>query len=1602
MKLNFILVLVCLCFIPSFGQWTPIDSRSAQLDNPSLQDGKYRLYHLDRDQLISKLDSRSAKNTIAIPTANGDLVEYAVQSADIFHPNMVAKYPFLKSYKGKALDNSAHSIRIAMTRNEVYVMGMDESGPSLFINYVPNSDQQYVVFNKEDYTLRSDHDFQCMVEGHVRNEMSGVRFGDCMLRRYRLALACTAEYAQFHGGTVESVLEAYNVAMARVNGIYERDAAITMQIIDGTDQLIFFDAATDPYTNNDGGTMLGQNQTTIDNIIGSDNYDIGHVFSTGGGGIASLQSPCSSRKAQGVTGQSQPIGDPFTVDYVAHEMGHQYGANHTQNNGCNRVQATAMEPGSASTIMGYAGICAPNVQSNSDAYFHAISLQEMASFVTGSGNLCATIVPTTNTAPTVTVAQESYTIPASTSFLLEAMGSDADGDNLTYCWEQMDNEIATMPPLPTNTGGPAFRSLDPTTNPIRYCPSITNPNPTWEVLPSVSRQMNFNCTVRDNNQQAGCTAEIDVNIVVDGNSGPLVVNYPNGGEQWKASEMQTITWDVANTDQAPVSASMVDIYLSTDGGASFEILIAENVPNNGSYEISVPSQKTDQARIMVRGSGNIFYDVSNANFSITAQFAVAFDPGLLDICGDTEAQAEMTVNAFDGFSEAVQLSVGEVPAGLTATLSSTEITPPATVTLNMSTLDMVTPGNYFVEVIGMSATEEVREFLPVNIQNANVPAVALNTPFDETKDLPIETTLQWDALPGVTNYDIEVSVNSNFEPSQTYQSSNTSIVISELLKKQVYYWRVKANSSCSNGEFGEVRAFRTLDDGCSRLESTDVPKAIPEESNVEINSTLEITSPINFMTAKVAVRINHSWAGDLAAQIIAPDGTVFNLFDRPGEPNSQFGCNNPNINVTLYNSAEGTAAQLDNSCESGGVAVEGDYMPIDAFTDISGEASVGTWTLRVTDGFQQDGGSLVSWSIEDCQPVEIPEIDLTGTRVINVSKGESTVFDHNIVSVNSDEVYQISLVKTPQSGLINRSGTATSEGSVLVNGDFVAGNYVYQHNDNDETSDEFLVDIFVPSTGQWWRNGAIQVNIVDAGFQAFANVVDPISCNGSADGAISASGVGGDEPYEYSLDNMNFQSENTFTGLAAGTYTIYVRDADGTLEQAADITLSEPDAISLELVVQGYNINAIASGGNGSYTYSVEGIGNNVSGVFENVANAAYTVIATDSKGCTGSAVIEVNIPELTSSITVANLSCANVNDGSISIAIDGGVAPYEFSLDGDDYTSDNTFGGLPMGDYTVYVRDAGEKVISSMHTITSPDAITYEYSAEGNMISINSTGGTGAHTYTLGATTVSNPFEITDFSNTYDLFIQDENDCQFAFELTFNTIQGLNVNYDETICTGETGSISIVSVQGGDAPYQFSLNGGAYQSSNNFSDLPAGDYVISVRTKTGLIYTHESITIAENPMMSIATTSSSDTLYVQVAGGTPGYEYSTNGQIFVENPFFVGLEDGTYTIYVRDAAGCVSSIEVMYTDVADLLPTGSISISPNPASSQLVIAIPALDNTIQKIEVRSMDGRVVDHIEIDAKQSLQYSTSKLSAGLYFFRVSTAEGLAIEKVAIVR
>ncbi len=648
-KLNFIiLLLLSNTVFAQIKMWQNIDSEPTIFGSKQINPAKYKVLKLDVASIKSFLNktplefTASAKNVntvLELPLPDGTFEEFVIVESPMMEAALAQKFPEIKTYSGYSLKNPATTVRLDFTQRGFHGMILSPEGTFFIDPYSTATVEYYISYDKKDFTSKKS--FTCAVDQIKQpnidtpttttlnkevNFPTGINasIGDGVLRNYRLALAATGEYTAFHGGTVAFALAAQVTTMNRVNGVFLRDFAVKMNIIANNNLIIYTNATTDPYTNNDGGTMLTENINNLNSVIGSANYDIGHVFSTGGGGVAYLRGPCGSLKGGGVTGSGSPVGDAFDIDYVAHEMGHQFAGNHTQNNNCNRNSSTAFEPGSGYSIMGYAGICAPNVQNNSDAHFHGGNFSEMHTFITGTGNTCASKPTYSNAKPSITSNTVSQTIPKGTPFMLTGVATDADGNaTLTYCWDQMDNQVATQPPVGTATGGPSFRGFSPTPSGTRYFPRLSdlvaNVSPMWEVLPTVARSLNFRLVVRDNATGGGANDRADITLTIAGSAGPFIVNSPNNsGISYAAFSTQTITWAVTSTDIAPVSCANVDILLSTDGGLTYPNTLASNVPNSGSAIVTIPNVSSTTARIMVKGTGRAFFDISNNNFTITS------------------------------------------------------------------------------------------------------------------------------------------------------------------------------------------------------------------------------------------------------------------------------------------------------------------------------------------------------------------------------------------------------------------------------------------------------------------------------------------------------------------------------------------------------------------------------------------------------------------------------------------------------------------------------------------------------------------------------------------------------------------------------------------------------------------------------------------------------------------------------------------------------------------------------------------------------------------------------------------------------------------------
>ena len=1472
---------------------------------------------------------------IALPMPDGSMSSFRLTESPVMAPGLQAKYPEIRTYTGHGIDDPTALLKCDLTPRGFHGMVLSAVHNTVFIDPYSTGDQDhYVVYFKKDYQApKSGQPFACEsgtddAKEIALNGTAAKLQGDCQLRKYRLALACTGEYAAFQGGTKALALAAMNTTMNRVNGVYENDLAITMQIVNNNDLLIYLNGASDPYSNGNAGTMLNENQGNCTNVIGSANFDIGHVFGTNSGGIAGLGVICKNNsKAQGVTGSGAPTGDPFDIDYVAHEMGHQFGGDHSFNGtagSCsgNSNTATAVEPGSGSTIMAYAGICdAQDIQPNSDDYFHGISIQQINTYtISGTGNTCAVKTASGNNNPTVDGGAD-YIIPKSTPFALTATGSDPDGDALTYCWEQIDAAISTSPPVSTSTTGPLFRSFKGTTSPTRYFPRlpdlVSNTGYPWEKLPSVARTMKFRVLLRDNHDGAGCTDEDDVQVTVAGTAGPFTVTEPNTNVLWLVGEPKTVTWDVSNTDQAPVSCSNVRILLSTDGGYTYPVVLAANVPNNGSANVIVPNNLSSTCRVKVEAVGNIFFDISNQNFRIelppVPTFTLIANPNAAQACAGDTLSFTATVGSILNFTDPVQLAVSGAPAGAAVQIDPNPAVPGNDVSVSLTGLTPAMAGTYALGLQGVSGAIVQNTSVQLSVLPGVPDATAPVGPADGATGLPLSVALLWSSVQYADKYEVELATSPSFSAGALVSSqtagSNT-VQISSLQPGSVYYWRVRAENLCGASNFSATNTFQTGNLSCNQsFSSTDVPKTIASNSINSVTSVLNIPVNKTIADVNVSLQATHTYVGDVDARLITPTGATIRLFDRPGFPATTFGCSGNNMELILDDGAALDAAALESSCSNPPPALNGIYQPIDPLSVMNGQSAQGNWSLIMADNYAQDGGSLNTWGLTFCFADLIPAGSMTTNVPLVVGAGTTAnILNNNLALSLSGDAGQgvFTLLALPQHGALTLNGDTLQTGGSFTQVDIDAGLLAYSHNGDNATDDEFLFDAQDGNNYAWLHNTVFHIVIVQNNLAATAEQTQAIVCHNGATGEITVAASGLDGQYLYSLNGGPNQSSNVFGGLPAGTYTVVVTGQFGFTATSNAITLNDAAAIQVSAAVVDDDVTVTVTGGAGVLEYSLDGVNFQPDNVFQNLVNGFYTVTVRDANGCTGTGQFVVAVNTLIANLTVQNgVSCHNSADGAITVLAAGGQAPYSYSLNGGAFQPENTFTGLPAGIYSVEVKDnQGFNAFTNEVTITAPPAISVSAGATLNAITVAASGGTGALKYSLDGANFQTGNTFGGLANgDYTVTVRDANGCTATASATvavpplaIDSIQVLA----PVLCHGGLASMEM-SATGGIPPYEYALDNGAFQSDAVFNAVGAGLHTFKVRDAAGSIQSADFDLQGPSQLLANAAVTGNDAQF-EASGGTPPYTFVFNGP----NPP-VNLPNGNYTFTVTDASGCTA-----------------------------------------------------------------------------------------------
>ncbi|MEM8999469.1 MAG: reprolysin-like metallopeptidase [Bacteroidota bacterium] len=1088
-----------------------------------------RFFELKRSLFEKQLNvtADSITKLVIFPNQKGDLIAYSVRETPVFHPELSARYPTIRSYSGISQDGTS-KIRFSNSQKGLQGMVVNMTGSEThYIHKAAKDEDQYVVYARGNFG--SNKKFLCETKERIRNLKlpQHTLVEDQTLRKFRIAVSTTGEYTAYHGGSVADALAAINATLTRVNAVFETDLGITLEVIANNDLIVFTDPDSDPYTNNLGSQV----QNVLTSTIGEANYDVGHLFDAApseaqnNGNAGFIGAVCSdNRKGSAFVSVFEPEGDIFDLDFVSHELGHQFGANHTwsfdsENSG---VQA---EPASGTTIMGYAGIVdGNNVAPNGDDYFHYYSILQVTDYV--QTIFCAETTALTNAPPQIEPI-EDFVIPKSTAFVLAGNASDPDDDPLTYAWEQIDDGLVTTTTFgPDNPVGANFRSLPPTTDAERYFPrlervvqgNLTQVNPTessvWESVSDIQRMMNFALTVRDNALGGGQVASELVEVKVVNASGPFKVTSQTSNVVYGAGTVQQLTWDVANTDQAPINAETVDVFLSIDGGNTFPILLAEDVRNDGEAEILLTGDATDSARLMVKASNNIFFAINSSNFTIQETPVVLnFDKVDFEVCQPSDIMVPFMYETYADFTETVTFSA-MVPLGLTTVFTPSTVSENNTpVEVAFSNTTALAPGVYPMTIIATSASVTKEVTLKLTVYDTDFQEVTLLSPVDLSTNTRISQLFEWEADTNNTIYDIEIATDIGFTtvieaattPFNTYLSSN-------LEAETAYYWRVKPKNGCGEGMFGPPFGFSTTPLGCRSISANGLPITISASGTPVISSSVTFAEDLPVFDVTVDLDVTHSFLGDLIVSITSPSGTRVVLTSNScGDRN--------NINAIFDDGGS------DFSC-SGTPAISGTVLPLGELAAFKGESVLGEWILEIQDTAPSDGGSLEGFSLAIC-----------AEGVFRPDEDEDGVFD------DGDDL----CLGTPKGVTVDTSGCPI----------------------NNFPADNFLVEI-QSETCSNNNNGAVLVTATDTAIDYMVTL--------SGDAINETAVFNGSQEFQ-NLDAGHYSL--CITG-SAGSITYR--------ETCFDIIVEEPAPLAVDAVLNDSQLVALNLGGGGIYDIEWNGV----------------------------------------------------------------------------------------------------------------------------------------------------------------------------------------------------------------------------------------------------------------------------------------------------------------------------------------------------------------------------------------------------------------------------
>ncbi len=1090
------------------------------------------------------------------------------------------------------------------------------------------------------------------------------------LYKYRIAIVPTAEWSNYYINLYEAqdldnankrliVMSELGVAVAALNSITERDLSIKFELVDNNEVLIDFDSNTDGLSNNNKYAQLGEGMSILNNLIGFNNYDIGHVFNSGGGGVAYLWALCGGSKGGGVTGGFNGTGFHFVF---AHEVGHQLGAPHTFNanvgSTTNRVETNA-----GLTIMGYGPRGVDNL------YYHAKSIKEISE-VLASRDCGQEITDYDNQVPIYKTAPTTfeYEIPTGTPFVLgeDFEVEDPDDDELLMNWDQLDGEKTANPPMNTSTIGPAFISLFPDNNLPRYFPNletilsgeIQNED---EVIPQLSRQMNFTLTVRDDNDEGGNVLQEDFLVKTKfSDSGPFKVYSQNvEGIKYNQEEEFEVTWN----HRASAETQMVNIELSYDGGYSFPVKLTESTENDGKELVKIPNfAKSLNSRLRVKAVDNIFFAINDATFEIIDpifDFNLAYPQSVKCFGEKSDISIDPTGGAGGPYTIKWENLVNN---------NWNEITDSDN---NPKSLIQVLSGEYRVKV----SDKDQNEFISENI--------IITGPSKELSLEIEESNLALNCF-GVSDGFINVKISGGTAPYNLL--FNNQVLTNNLNNGDTY--------EIKNIKKGSYEIYVIDDNGC--LTNVINREVTGPESPISIDA-FEIISPtennndgsININISGGTSPYEYSWIGpnnfSSTSQNLTniEEGTYTLLItdDKGCNIEKKFNVEeesdyNYNILVNEIKCKGESSGQIETDPKGG----SGSPFKIEWYDEndnlISTNKKVenlkaGTYILKIKDSEDNE------FPIKEIIITE-PEdsLNLVLSDVVNAScyGGQDGMFTISVVGGKAPYSYYLN-----DELLVSNSGNVSENRDSLIKSNLYSGIYSLRIEDSNNCSSIVQVSISQPDS---------KISLID---QKVADVSKLNFKDGSIELEISGGTLNNNESYLIQWSGPNGFSSNlkNIYNLGPGTYNLSISDSnDCTFE--SEFNIESPQAFNFSNLSTSNpscynsddgNIYINFEGGYGQ-PYIVNWFVKNSSGDFiayntkeedlfnlKNIKSGFYKLEVIDKNGVVYeyNQEIEIQSPNefiVDSATNIVNESCPEEEDGSFNIKVSGGTAPYSYYFD--------------------------------------------------------------------------------------------------------------------------------------------------------------------------------------------------------------------------------------------------------------------------------------------------------------------------------------------------